>query len=97
MDQVLASDAPLAQAISHYRALIRSFAKPGHASDAERDLIWQEIERTIQIIERQNATSIAECIEKLQVALDHLDETDRDVRSLIESALADLRRLAPSA
>ncbi|MEI2733745.1 MAG: hypothetical protein V9G24_02340 [Rhodoblastus sp.] len=85
-----ATDPPssMAQKCAQYCAL-KGLLAPDEFEEAQ-NITWAKLERAAQEIVGTRCESLAECLMKIGVMLDRVDEADHETRRMLQSLLRDL-------
>lgn len=85
---------PMQIAVSRFADVSKELARSSHKSECKQDELWGELEGIVQQIITTRCASLADCIGKLSVAVTVIDEADFQARRLLQSAYADLKKIA---
>ncbi|MBX3528235.1 MAG: hypothetical protein KF904_18705 [Rhodoblastus sp.] len=81
-------------AVSRFADVSKELARSSHKPERKQDELWGELEGIIRQITLTHCASLVDCIDKLSVAVMVIDEADSAARHLLQSAYADLKRIA---
>lgn len=83
---------PLMPYLTKYAELRKLYLDCGQMEDVG-DILWEQMHKTIESMETVSAHSLGECLNKLSVVLDIMDEQPDTTRRLLLSVQNDLKQL----
>ena len=85
---------PMQIALNRFKDVSGKLARSSHKSIIRRDELLGELEEVVQKITTIRCVTLADCIGKFNVAVVVTDEADIHTQKLLQSACADLKRIA---
>lgn len=80
--------------VARYHEVMSRLRGTSNLSEDESDRLWLEVTGMVEDIKSVKPQTITDCVAKLLVAYELVDETDKDVGALIETVMNDLTRLS---
>ena len=85
---------PIRIAVNRFADVSRELARSSHKSECAQNKLWGELEGIVQQITTTHCASLADCIDKLRVAVTVIDEAYFQARRSLQSAYVDLKKIA---